>query len=179
MPRTAALRTRLSDLVRANRQFRRLLAQYGPLVRQPMDLVCRPVLVASTGYGASVGERGCLVFLQGRLVAVLVHIDAGVEADDAPAGWFLEAGFGRCAQGNPPPLFSTVREAMAWLRDDLAAPPLAGTADALRAAFGRDLSLHQNAERLMAEVHAASARVNQPPAENKGGSGKAPGPLKG
>ena len=68
---------------------------------------------------------------------------------------------------------------MAWLRDDLAAPPLAGTADALRAAFGRDLALHQNAERLMAGVRAASAKANQPPAENEGGPGKAPSPPEG
>ena len=161
MSRTAALRTRLSDLVRANRQLRRLLAQSGPLVRRPIDLVCLPVPVASANYAAIAGERGCLVFLQGRLVAVLVHIGAGVEADDAPSGWFLEAGFGRCARGSPPPVFGTVRGALAWVRDDLAAPALAGTTDALWAAFDRDYSLHQNAERLMTQVlRAAFAKAN-------------------
>ena len=179
MSRAAALRTRLSDLVRANRQFRRLLGQSGPLMRRPMDLVCLPVPVASAGYGASAGERGCLVFLQGRLTAVLVHISAGVEADDAPAGWFLEAGFGRCAQGSPPPVFGTLREALTWVRDDLAAPALAGTADALWAAFDRDRSLQQNAERLMAEVRAAFAKADQPLTENKGSPGEEPGPPKG
>ncbi len=148
-------------------------------MRRPVDLFCLPVPVASANYAASAGERGCLVFSQGRLVAVLVHIGAGVEADDAPASWFLEAGFGRCAQGSPPPLFGTVREALAWVRDDLAAPALAGTADALWAAFDRDHSLHQNAERLMAEVRAAFAKTDRPPTENKDSPSEAPGPPKG
>lgn len=73
---------------------------------------CRPVLVNT----ASPDEKGCLIMIDGRLVAVLVHVaGTGVERDrEKLSGWYVEAGFGRCAVPAPP-LFGTLADAVTWM----------------------------------------------------------------
>ena len=64
-------------------------------------------------------SEGCLVFSGERLAAVLVR----VSQDDTGRsdGWFLEAGFGPCSAlfVPPPPIFSDLPQAEAWLREQI------------------------------------------------------------
>lgn len=154
-------KVQLRDLVRTGRQMRRVLEASGRAVSRPADLVCRPVLV---GTSVGTGERGCLVFSQGRLVAVLVRVGGGAHQHDGieplAAGWFLEAGFGPCAADCSPPLSGTLREALAWVRRRLALD-VAGTATALRATFDYAGWLHQDTGRMLAEARAALADAEQ------------------
>ena len=62
-------------------------------------------------------DKGQLVFWQGSLVAVLVH----VAEEDGEDGWFLEAGFGRCGflYSPAPPVFSTLDTATDWIQRQL------------------------------------------------------------
>ena len=73
-----------------------------------MNLRLQPVSVAT----GDRGERGHLVFDEGHLVAVLVHLceDYG---DDA-GKWYLEAGFGPVDYPTPP-TFADLEEAQAWI----------------------------------------------------------------
>jgi len=78
-----------------------------------LELLLRPLPV-HTGSG---DEDGQLVLANGRLVAVLVRL-----ADAAHAGllgaWFLEVGFGPCAQ-TAPPVFNDLDAAQDWIRQQL------------------------------------------------------------
>lgn len=62
-------------------------------------------------------KEGCLVFVDGRLVAVLVrlgddHAEAGLSGS-----WFVEAGFGPCdGLGGNHPTFASTDDARAWAR---------------------------------------------------------------
>jgi hypothetical protein len=69
-------------------------------------------------------EQGCLLFSEGKLVAVLVRLANHVHGSDRGA-WYLEAGFGRCATILPP-LFATVDEAEVWVRRQVAPAAAAG-----------------------------------------------------
>lgn len=78
-----------------------------------MNLRLQPVLVAT---GSDDGE-GQLVFHDHALVAVLTHLS---DEHEAEAGkWFLEAGFGRVDDPNPP-LFTSLDDAQAWIAHQLA-----------------------------------------------------------
>ena len=136
---------------------------------RPVDLACQPILV-----GASAAEQGCLVLAEGRLVAVLVRI--GGEAPSETAGWFLEAGFGRCFPGASQPLFETLAEALAWVRRRLA-QDTAGTPEALRAAFGYARWLHLDTERLLAKARSALAAADRLLEEAAGAPGAAREPY--
>lgn len=129
-------RTRLRDLVRADQQARRSLALLDPEVFLPADLACKPVPVGTAAAGAASG-RGCLVFSQGRLVAVLVRLrSTRPHAASTPvAGWSLDAGFGQCAAAGAPPLFGTLGEALAWVRRRLALGTV-GTVERLQMVLG-------------------------------------------
>lgn len=59
---------------------------------------------------------GQLVFADGRLCAVLTHLEADNPTGDA---WFLEAGFGPC-EAHPEPTFRSVDAADRWIADRLA-----------------------------------------------------------
>jgi hypothetical protein len=61
-------------------------------------------------------EEGCLVYVQDRLVAVLVRLDEEEHSDlDEKGQWFLEAGFGPCANGGASTLaFGSLDEAQRW-----------------------------------------------------------------
>ncbi len=61
-------------------------------------------------------EDGMLVFIEGRLVAVLVQL-SGLH-DDREGSWFLEAGFGRCS-AVPVPVFSDLNQAQSWIESRL------------------------------------------------------------
>jgi hypothetical protein len=56
-------------------------------------------------------EEGCLVFADGRLVAVLVRLSD--EHGEMAGRWFLEAGFGRL-DGPQHPTFVDLEAAQAW-----------------------------------------------------------------
>ncbi|CAO4186203.1 hypothetical protein [Methylorubrum extorquens] len=77
-----------------------------------MNLRLQPVQVAT----GSDDQESQLVFHDGFLVAVLVHLsdDHGPEAGQ----WFLEAGFGRVDDPNPP-IFADLDEAQGWILGQL------------------------------------------------------------
>jgi hypothetical protein len=77
-----------------------------------MSLHLQPACVAT----GSDDNEGQLVFVEGLLVAVLVHLS---EQHDGNAGmWFLEAGFGRIAVPDQP-TFGDLDEAQAWITQRL------------------------------------------------------------
>lgn len=78
-----------------------------------MNLRLQPVQVATGGDD----QESQLVFHEGFLVAVLVHLsdEHGPEAGK----WFLEAGFGRVDDPNPP-IFEDLDEAQGWITARLA-----------------------------------------------------------
>ena len=61
----------------------------------------------------SADEDGCLVYADGRLVAVLVRLADPVHGD-LVGGWFLEAGFGPCASAAVP-VFDSLGAAQDWV----------------------------------------------------------------
>jgi hypothetical protein len=62
-------------------------------------------------------EEGCLIFAEGRLVAVLVRLS---DQHDSLAGqWFLEVGFGPI-DGPQHPTFGDLEAAEAWIARRLA-----------------------------------------------------------
>lgn len=67
----------------------------------------------------SADEQGCLLFAQGKLVAVFVRLANDIHGRDR-GSWYLEAGFGRCA-AMAPPLFANMDDAEAWVRGRFAA----------------------------------------------------------
>ncbi len=75
-----------------------------------LELSLRPVPV-HTGSG---DEDGQLVLANGRLVAVLVRLGDAAHAGLLGA-WFLEAGFGPCAQATAP-VFCDLDAARNWIR---------------------------------------------------------------
>jgi len=78
-----------------------------------LELLLRPVPV----HTGSADEDGQLVLADGRLVAVLVRLGDAAHAGLLGA-WFLEAGFGPCAQVAPP-VFSDLDAAQDWIRQRL------------------------------------------------------------
>lgn len=69
-------------------------------------------LVVNTGTG---GENGLLVLIDGKLVAVLIHLGASYDlAAETQGQWFLEAGFGPCQDWNKGLTFASLDEALAW-----------------------------------------------------------------
>lgn len=76
----------------------------------PLELLLHPVPV-HTGSG---DQDGQLVLADGRLVAVLVHLDDMSHAGLVGA-WFLEAGFGPCAHVVAP-IFENLDTAQSWIR---------------------------------------------------------------
>jgi hypothetical protein len=78
-----------------------------------MNLRLQPVQVAT----GSDDQESRLVFQEGFLVAVLVQLS---EDHGSDAGkWFLEVGFGRVDDPNPP-TFADLEEAQGWILDQLA-----------------------------------------------------------
>ncbi len=74
-----------------------------------MILTSRPVRLATGGND----ENGCLVFVDDRLVAVLVQLS---EAHKGLAGhWFLEAGFNRRLDEPVEPTFADLEAAQGWI----------------------------------------------------------------
>jgi hypothetical protein len=78
-----------------------------------MSLRLQPVNVATGSHDT----ESQLVFSDGFLVAVLVHLSEEHEADADK--WFLEAGFGRVDHPDPP-TFADLDEAQSWIEQRLA-----------------------------------------------------------
>jgi hypothetical protein len=73
-----------------------------------MSITCQPVRVAT----GSDDEDGCLVFVDDRLIAVLVRLSG---LHEALAGqWYLEAGFGLLDRPEQP-TFDNLDAALAWI----------------------------------------------------------------
>ena len=72
-----------------------------------MTLSTTPVRVA-TGHD----EEGCLVFVDDRLLAVLVRLSE--EHEDAAGRWFLEAAFG-VLDRHEHPIFADFDAGLAWI----------------------------------------------------------------
>ena len=81
-----------------------------------MNLRLQPVQVAT----GSDDQESQLVFHDGFLVAILVHLSDQHETDAGK--WFLEAGFGRVTDISGP-LFSDIDAAQAWISAKLGLPP--------------------------------------------------------
>ena len=73
-----------------------------------MRLTVQPVRVR-TGHD----EEGCLVFTDGRLIAVLVQL-SGTHGELA-GQWYHEAGFGSQLDGPQHPTFPDLDAAQAWI----------------------------------------------------------------
>jgi hypothetical protein len=78
-----------------------------------MILNLQPARVATGG-----DEEGMLVFSEGKLVAVLVHLSD--ENEIAPGDWYLEAGFGSRLDELSHPTFPTLEAAQDWIEQRLA-----------------------------------------------------------
>lgn len=68
-----------------------------------------PITVALSG-----DEHGLLIMEDGRLVAILVRLDADFHGK-MRGSWCMEAGFGPC--GGQPQVFPSLAEAFAWIAD--------------------------------------------------------------
>ena len=83
------------------------------------NISLQPVSVMSDGGS----HEGRLVFSGSALVAVFSKISAEENAGgrSGRGGWFLEAGFGPCGilMTHQPPVFPTLEEAIAWVRERL------------------------------------------------------------
>lgn len=77
-------------------------------------------------------EEGVLVTVDGRLIAVLVRMDADYHAEQR-GWWHQEAGFGACDAR--PAAFPTLDDALRWI-----ASRLGGDAESARAAVGDPLT---------------------------------------
>ena len=78
-----------------------------------MTLMLQPTMVATGG-----DEEGMLVYADGRLVAVLVHLSN--ENEIAPGDWYLETGFGPRLDGPNHPTFPSLEAAQDWIERQLA-----------------------------------------------------------
>jgi hypothetical protein len=60
-------------------------------------------------------QQGCLLLVDGSLVAVLVRLERAEHPDPTLAGqWFVEAGFGPCETGQQCLVFATLEDAEDW-----------------------------------------------------------------
>lgn len=75
-----------------------------------MEITWKPVRV---GVGSR-DEDGRMVLVNGRLVAILVHLTGPYETPELRDKWFVEAGFGPLSDKHE--LFSTWDEAEAWVQ---------------------------------------------------------------
>jgi hypothetical protein len=80
-----------------------------------VTLTLQPVRVATGGPD----EEGCLVFSEGRLIAVLVRLSE--EHGERSGEWFFEAGFGRL-DGPAHPTFAAIEDAQDWIERRLRQP---------------------------------------------------------
>ncbi len=59
-------------------------------------ITCQTVLVPATP--SSTVEAGMLIFADDVLAAVMMHLDGSVDDKSLKGLWYLETGYGRCAQ---------------------------------------------------------------------------------
>jgi hypothetical protein len=74
-----------------------------------MEITWRPVRV---GVG-SLDEEGQMVLVDGKLVAILVHLTNPYNTPELRGKWVVEVGFGPLSEKHE--LFSTLEEAEAWV----------------------------------------------------------------
>jgi hypothetical protein len=78
------------------------------------EISLQTVLVPATP--TSTVERGLLIFADDVLMAVVMHLDGSVDNDALRGPWYLETGYGPCAQRPGTDLaFKTPDEAQAWV----------------------------------------------------------------
>ncbi|WP_407519654.1 hypothetical protein [Methylobacterium oryzisoli] len=94
------------------------------------SIYCQQVLVDTGG----ADERGCLLFVNERLVAVLVYLEQDEDLKPELWGrWFVEAGFGPCQQGNTATTFASTDEAIRWACEQVAQAADRPSPDAVQA----------------------------------------------
>lgn len=81
--------------------------------REQPRYTLEPVVVAVSRHD----ENGAIVRVDGRMVGVLIRLDAHFYGDDR-GRWYLEAGFGPCA-GHPPAPFAKLSDGLAWIAERL------------------------------------------------------------
>jgi len=101
--RTRAMADRLTTAPRSDHLVRKAAGT-------TLNLLLEPTRVATS----SADEDGRLVFANGRLVLLADEVHAG-----RVGSWYLEAGFGPCAN-EVPPTFATINAALAWVQRQLA-----------------------------------------------------------
>ncbi len=74
-----------------------------------MEITWKPVRVGA----GTCDEDGRMVLVNGKLVAILVHLTGPYETPALRDKWFVEAGFGPLSDKHE--LFSTWEEAEAWV----------------------------------------------------------------
>jgi hypothetical protein len=81
--------------------------------RPEMDMAQHPGLkLQPARIATGSDETGVLVLAEGRIVAILVRLDAPFHGN-LRGRWFLEIGFGRCA-GTPEP-FERLSDGLTWI----------------------------------------------------------------
>jgi hypothetical protein len=63
--------------------------------------------------------EGNLILVNGQLAAVIVRLDGDHHNLDHKGSWYLEVGFGRCDVRIAPPVFATLEEAGAKVKQIL------------------------------------------------------------
>jgi hypothetical protein len=96
------------------------------VLSSPMKITWQPVQV---GLG-SFEEEGLIVLVDGRLVAILVHLTGPYDSLELRNKWFVEAGFGPLSEKHE--LFSTLDEAEAWVRQHCEAKGIRGSGRTLQ-----------------------------------------------
>jgi hypothetical protein len=82
--------------------------------RMAPHITCQTILVPATPTRAV--EQGFLIFADNVLMAVVMHLQRSVDDPDLRGLWFLETGYGPCAE--PPGVERTFRspdEAQQWV----------------------------------------------------------------
>jgi hypothetical protein len=80
-----------------------------------LDITFTPMRVLIDGHDT----YGNLILSDGQLAAVVVRLDGEHHDTEHKGLWNLEAGFGKCAATRSAPLFQTLEEAGAWVRNTL------------------------------------------------------------
>jgi hypothetical protein len=80
-----------------------------------LDISFLPMRVLIDGHDG----QGNLILADNQLAAVIVRLDGEHHGPEHKGLWHLEAGFGKCNTRVSPPVFTTPKEAGAWVEQTL------------------------------------------------------------
>jgi hypothetical protein len=78
-----------------------------------IEITWRAVQVETGSWKEAGAEPGQMIMVNGRLVAILVHLTGPYNTPELRGKWFIEAGFGPLCGKHE--LFSTLEEAEHWV----------------------------------------------------------------